>query len=249
MSRLAAENFFRKLLSDWWEEMGDAWKVNSTRVLSAWVDVYNPSFWSLLTGPVGLVNRAISATIETIDAGQEYAQDIALVPFRVVGKLLKRDLPLPKELSTRVVKLDDGVKWVLTGFYEAGVAVLDGDLPAHLDIYKRADTFRKVMEASRAFDLSKVFTALKASLISMIILAIFRIIQTGIGLSLILMTGVFVAQIWLKDSRRMMIQKYALPQNNLRERDTKTGRFRIQKHENRHAPRFPNSSHAHKSGN
>ena len=229
MSRLASLRFFSDLLGEYYEAMTANWKILMVTVIKEWAEVFNPGFWALLTGIPGLINRALNASFRTLDALEEYAQDLGLIPFRILGRLLDADLPLPKELSNRIVRMDLGIKWVLLQIYEGGIKILDGDLPAEIDIYKKFAKIQKAMELSKNWDLFDSIKVIKFAAIGAAMKIIYRMLQTGLGLSLILLSGLLYAQIWVKKSMQAQILKYALPQNNPRMRVTKTAIIRIPK--------------------
>ena len=212
MSSNSYLQFLEDLLGFWLEESDQVLENYLEELSVAFDKATEFSFWLIL--PTQTAARIIGLFIDILDSTQELMQDMGLVGLRVIERLIEEYMPLPRKMGQKVIKLDDAVRLVLKQIYGAAINVMDGDLPAEVDVALTSKKIVAGLELKRQWDLSKALQALKGSVLAWAVIGFGNLIKMTIAWTLIVLTGAIYVWAW-RDGQKIL-SKQALPQDSQR---------------------------------
>lgn len=131
-------DWLRNVAGQWWDsywaEVGKAWDVFTSHLEEIWEFRWWQIAFPILFG--GLIGKKL---LETVEALQEFAEDMRLVPSRVAVEIADDLIPVPDEWKTRVLTADQALRFLVREATTFAVDIVDLDLPTEVDFAKAAE--------------------------------------------------------------------------------------------------------------
>jgi len=228
VSKEKVTGIFKEVFDAYIVQSGKAWRTFFKDFTQIWSDVFDQSFLSLLFG--GAVRGTVLGLILTAEALQELGQDLSLVPIRVLTATAVRHVPLPSEVSNRVIRMDVAVRGIIGLMFKAGIQIIDGDMPVELDVALKIAKAGELAQLRREFSIAAALSLAKKTIVTAVVLGAIGFFKWMLGLSVILTGAVVYIAMWTVKGRARVLA-LALPQSNARETVTGSVRRRIRSDE------------------
>lgn len=205
------EKVIYEIWRQYWLETGkvvDAFTADLT-------EIWGTGFWEIFVPIVGTTNLA-HKLIATLDAFQEFQQDLTLVPGRIAVDVVDDLIPVPKAWSNRVFRGDQALRFFVREALDFAVDIQDMDLPAEVDVAKRIDQLAFVQRMKQRFNFDELVTKAKGGLIFSAVIIAGTIAKHVMALGVVIWAGVMVFRAHQADFTDAVLKERALPQDSER---------------------------------